>query len=128
MTLSELPIEVQERLAKDRISLAEQNINTPYEVMLHNADGTRYFSARRKQEAWYDNKGNYLPFGGGSHWSIIYGAVQFRRYRSPLGTIEYELTHGKTYFKSANGTEIPKCVATKKEVISIAKAIGIFTI
>lgn len=38
---------------------------------------------------------------------------------------DYVLCRGKTYSKSANGTIIPASVKTKKEVLSIAKAIGI---
>jgi hypothetical protein len=128
MKQSELPIEVQNQLAKDRMALSGKVVNGAYTVQLYNAEGTRYFYARRSQEPWWDNKGNYMPFGGGSHWSISYGAVQFRCYKSPLGTREYELCYGKRYNKSANGTEVPFSVATKKEVIAIAKSIGIFNI
>ena len=128
MNLSELPIEVQNQLAKERLALANTVVNNQYTVKFYNSDGTRYFYARRSQEPWWDNKGNYMPFGGGSHWNIVYGAVQFRCYKSCMGTREYELCDGKRYTKSANGTVVPGCVATKKEVIAIAKQIGIFNI
>ena len=128
MKANELPTEIQEMLAKMRKDIAGKVLNTPYEVRLYNADGTRYFCARRTQASWWDGNGNYLPFGGGSHWSIVYGAIQWCMGKSPLGTTEYRLSYGKHYNKSVNGTNIPKKVATKKEVISIAKAIGIFNI
>lgn len=128
MKISELPAEIQERLAKDRQALAKKKVNTPYEVELYNADGTRYFRARRVPHAWGDDKGNAMPFGGGSHWSVTYGAVQARSYLSPVGTVEYELNLGKSFGRSANGTDIPKTVATKKEVLDIAKTIEIFNL
>ena len=69
-------------------------------------------------------KGNYMPFGGGSEWPLQYGCIGFSRKKQVMG-YDYELCHGKTYSKSANGTIIPAAVKTKKEVLSIAKAIGI---
>lgn len=128
MKISELPAEVQERLARKRQALARKKVDTPYEIELYNADGTRYFRARRVQHAWGDDKGNAMPFGGGSHWSVAYGAVQASIYRSPIGTVEYELGLGMTFRRSANGTDIPKTVATKKEALDIAKAIAIFNL
>lgn len=128
MKISELPTEVQEQLARERQALARKKVDTPYEVELYNADGTRFFRARRVQHAWGDDKGNYMSFGGGSHWTVTYGAVQARSYRSPMGTMEYELSLGKAFGRSANGTVIPKAVATKREVLDIAKAIGIFNL
>ena len=126
MKLNELPSKVQERLSRERIELFDHCVNTPYLIHLYNEDGTRYLSARRCCMAWGDNKGNYMPFGGGSYWTIQYGVVQFHRYVNPVGEIEYELCDGKTYGKSVNGTIIPRRVETKKEVIDIIKNIGIF--
>lgn len=128
MKISKLPAEVQEQLARERQALAKKKVDTPYEIELYNADGTRYFRARRVQHAWGDDKENAMPFGGGSHWSVTYGAVQARSYLSPVGTVEYEIILGKTFCRSANGTDIPKTVATKKEVLDIAKAIEIFNL
>ena len=68
--------------------------------------------------------GNYMPFGGGSEWTLQYGCIGFSRKKQVMG-YDYELCRGKTYSKSANGTIIPAAVKTKKEVLSIAKAIGI---
>ena len=94
------------------------------QVLLYNQPGTRYFHARRHQNSWYDDKGNYMPFGGGSEWTLQYGCIGFSRKKQVMG-YDYVLCRGKTYSKSANGTIIPASVKTKKEVLSIAKAIGI---
>ncbi len=83
------------------------------------------FSARRHQSSWQDDKGNYMPFGGGSEWTIRYGCIGFVRRKQVMG-YDYELDYGRVYSKSANGTIIPSSVKTKKEVLSIAKSIGIF--
>ena len=65
-----------------------------------------------------------MPFGGGCEWTLQYGCIGFSRKKQVMG-YDYELCRGKTYSKSANGTIIPASVKTKKEVLSIAKAIGI---
>lgn len=41
---------------------------------------------------------------------------------------DYELVRTKIYSKSANGSVVPTTVKTKKEVIAVAKAIGIFKV
>lgn len=63
---------------------------------------------------------------GVCQWNVTYGAVKFRRTRNPLGQTEYELSDGKRYTRSANGTEVPAQVGTKKEVLRILNDIGIF--
>lgn len=128
MKVSELPSEIQTRLSEERLLLAGKTINTPYEIRLYNAEGTRYFAAVRRQMAWADDKGHSMPFGGGSEWKLYYGAVQAIAYRTPVGTTDYELRDGKRYDRSANGTIIPSAVATKKEAVAIAKSIGLFNI
>lgn len=128
MKISELPIEVQNQLAEERKALANKVSHDGYSVMLYNADGTRYFSARRYQRMWANDKGAYMPFGGGSYWKVLYGCVQFAKFKNPVGEWDYHLIDGKTYGKSANGTVIPSQVETKKDVMAIAKAIGIFNI
>lgn len=128
MKFSELPIEVQKDLKNQQAALAKKRINNSYKILLYNESGTRYFWARRHQAHWHDSKGNYLPFGGGSSWSVRYGRVQFRRYKSPLGTDEVELVKGNSFGRSLNGTVIPKEVKTKAEVLAIAKQIGIFNL
>lgn len=125
MKFSELPVNVQQQLRHEQEVLADIRINEPYEVLFHNPQGTRYFRARRCVKAWADDKGNSMPFGGGSEWHISYGRMAFRRYRSCMGTPEYELVEGPSYRKSANGTEIPEVLATKVEVLELARKIGI---
>ncbi len=126
MKFNDLPIEVQQRLNLERLNLCNVSINNAYEVLLYNQQGTRYFYARRHQNSWYDEKGNYMPFGGGSEWIIRYGYICFSRKKQVIG-YDYELVKStKTYAKSANGTVIPHFVKIKKEVLNIAKMIGIF--
>ena len=126
MKLSELPALVQERLKADQARLSERNFHSAYEVLAYNAEGTRYFKARRVCHAWSDDKGHSMPFGNGTHWTIAYGAVQFRYHKLMFNLGDYELCDGKRYTRSKNGTEIPSHVATKKEVMDIINKIGIF--
>lgn len=125
MKFSELPIDTQQRLNDERSKLSNRSINNANEVLLYNQSGSRFFSARRHQSSWQDDKGNYMPFGGGSEWTVRYGCVGFARKKQVIG-YDYELVEGKLYSKSSNGTVIPTSVKTKKEVLSIAKSIGIF--
>lgn len=125
MKFSELPTDTQQRLNDERSKLSNRTINNAYEVLLYNQSGTRFFSARRYQSSWQDDKGNYMPFGGGSEWTLQYGCIGFSRKKQVMG-YDYELCCGKVYSRSVNGTIIPASVKTKKEVLSIAKAIGIF--
>lgn len=128
MKFNELPVAVQERLNRERLTLKDKNYSGAYDIRLYNDAGTRYFSARRKQYSWNNDKGAYMPFGGGSRWYISYGCVQFERFRNPVGEIDYRLCDGKTYGKSANGTVIPRELGTKKEVLAVIKSIGIFNL
>lgn len=131
MLFSELPVEVQERLNGERKAKAGRFTNDAYEIHLYNEDGTRYFRASRVCKPWVGVKDNHalsMPFGGGTYWSIAYGAVQFRSFRNPFGQIDYELCDGKRYGKSANGTEIPSTLPTKKDVLALVKTIGIFNL
>lgn len=125
MKFNELPIEVQEKLNAERFELYNHQINNKYEVLLYNPSGTRYFYAKRHQNSWHDDKGNYMPFGGGSEWTVQYGCIGFSRKKQVIG-YDYELGRGKTFSKSANGTIIPSTVKTKKDVILLAHKIGIF--
>lgn len=126
MKFSELPIDTQQKLNDERLKLSNRSINDAYEVLLYNQSGSRFFYARRHQRPWQDDKGNYMPFGGGSEWIVQYGCVGFARRKQVIG-YDYELVKGKLYSKSSNGTVIPSSVKTKKEVLSIAKSIGIFS-
>ncbi len=124
-TINDLPIEVQNELNAKRAELSKKwRINSAYEVRFTNAEGTRYFYARRVSVPWHDNKGNYMNFGGGTYWTVSYGVIKARKERRAMG-ITYEWCESSQRFtKSANGTEIPNKVATKKEVLEIAKKIG----
>lgn len=130
MKFSELPIEFQEKLSKERAWRRGVKRNDGYEILIYNEAGTRYFYARRRCKPWSDDKGHYMPFGSGSYWELYYGAVQFRRTKTPLGDTDYELCDGKTYtsrtMEDGRKVEIPKTVPTKKEVVAVINALGIF--
>jgi hypothetical protein len=126
MKFSELAKQVQERLVKEKNNLHSKNINTSYEVLVYNEAGSRFFNAKRVQGSWQDNRGSYMPFGGGSKWILRYGEVGFQTYRNPFGEMDAELCMGRLFGKSSNGTSIPKSVGTKREVLAIIDQIGIF--
>lgn len=121
MKVGELPQAVQNKLAAAHEQLPNHRVNTAYTIELYNATGTRYFIAQRRCRCWNDSNGNYMPFGGGTYWTVSYGKVQVRAYKSCMGTTEYELFNGKRFTQSANGTVIPDEVATKKQVIELIK-------
>ena len=125
MIFKDLPSETKQRLLREQTQLHKKNVKTPYHVHIYNFLGTRYFYARRVCEAWADDKGNSMPFGGGTHWVIAYGAVGFSRYRNPVGEIDYKLIDGQK-FSSRGDVCIPKRLATKKEVMALIKSIGVF--
>ena len=120
MKFSELPIETQKQLLKERDELSNKSVNTPYRIHVYSFDGKRYLTAVRRQRSWSDNRGNYMPFGGGSYWDVTYGEVNFRRFRNPVGEWDYELVDGNVIRKFIQDT--------KKEVISAIKSFGIFNI
>ena len=124
--LSELPVEIQTALRDERILLhSTWKRNDSYNVCFTDKDGTRFFTATRKCIPSYVTD---RPFGGGSYWVVRYGKILWSSKPSPLGTIMYEYywKKGSCFNKAKNGTEIPNMVATKKEVLALAKAIGIF--
>lgn len=131
MTLQDLPQEIQNKLRSSRLELHNTwKCNDAYHVCFTDATGTRYFAADRVCMAWNNNHGAYMPFGGGTYWKIRYGKILWDRRKDALG-YDYEyfwVRSGKIFNKSANGTDVPKTVGTKKEVMEIAKAIGIFDI
>jgi hypothetical protein len=126
MKFSELAKQVQERLVKEKNNLHSKNINTSYEVLVYNEAGSRFLNAKRVQGSWQNNRGSYMPFGGGSKWILRYGEVGFQTYRNPFGEMDAELCMGRLFSKSSNGTSIPKSVGTKREVLAIIDQIGIF--
>ena len=119
MKFKELPIEVQECLNVELGKL--QDKNTATEVFLYNKPKRRYFIAHRHTYASI-----YGRFGGGSYWSIKYGNIGFKR-NFVMGCEDYSLAYGR-FAKSANGTMIPKTLGNKREVIELAKSIGIFNV
>lgn len=125
MRFSDLPQQIQDSLTSEQGRLHLKQVNTAYEVLMYNKAGTRYFNARRVQGSWQGN-GVYMPFGGGSEWTIRYGEMGFRSRRNPFGGIDAELCMGRAFGKSSNGTVIPKSVGTKKEVLALIAKIGIF--
>ena len=130
MKLQDLPQAIQEKLNAERAVLCKNWYeNDAYRITLVSEDGKRFFTAIRKQSAYTNDKGAYMPYGGGSEWHLAYGAVQFDYETELMGNgREYFWRKGKTYGKSANGTIIPKKVNTKKEVLDVVKQIGLFEI
>lgn len=134
MKLTDLPTEIQNELNEKRLHLHEtMKVNGAYNITLVNKEGTRYFMAHRHCIGWADQREghtNTMPFGGGTYWVIQYGAVLWDRRKNPVGEWDYYwcVPSSKKFSKSLNGTEIPSRVGTKKEVLAIAKQIGIFKI
>lgn len=120
-----MPQQVQDSLTSEKSLLHLKQVNTAYEVLVYNKTGTRFFHARRVQSSWQGN-GAYMPFGGGSKWSIRYGEMGFRSHRNPFGGIDAEMCMGRAFGKSSNGSMIPQSVATKREVLELLAKIGIF--
>ena len=128
MKFSELPKDIQDRLLKEKANLCKRNINTPYEVSLYSKKGSYYFKARRVVESWSDDKGNYMPFGGGSFWTIRIGKVNLARVKQVMG-YDYEFVDGETFSKAVIDGEtclIPSKVKTKKEVVNIVSKLSRF--
>lgn len=76
MMLDDLDIDIKNSLLESRKNLcSEWKENTAYRVCFTNPEGTRYFRAVRCCVSWGDDKGNYMPFGGGTYWKITYGKI-----------------------------------------------------
>lgn len=124
MTLTDLPQEIQNQLLSERANLhVTRKVNDAWHVAFVNEEGTRYFEAFRKNDFYGAGCAN-------GWWVIRYGKVLWDRTKQPLGNdFDYFwVFSSKTFSKSSNGTEIPRDVHTKAEVLAIAKAIGIFNI
>ena len=120
MTFNELPISVQERLNKERVEAhISWKANDSYKVRFTNKEGTRCFEATRKVSM---NAPYGVVLNSGSIWEIMYYSIVVKNVGSKMCP-QYTLTAGKFFGKSANGTEIPRYVGTKKEVLEIAKNI-----
>lgn len=130
MMLDDLDIDIKNSLLESRKNLcSEWKENTAYRVCFTNPEGTRYFRAVRCCVSWSDDKGNYMPFGGGTYWEITYGKILWTTGKDVMGQKTYYwVQSNKTFGKSSNGTIIPTKVGTKKEVLEIAKNIGILVI
>lgn len=129
MQLKDLPQEIQDKLLEERKQLCEKwHRNTPWEVCFVNKDGTRFFHAYRKNDygSWdYGCKGGW--------WNVSYGVIRWRHRVEQIKFIgetvhHYEWVESETYKKSVNGTDVPREVHTKKEVLDLAKRIGIFNL
>lgn len=126
MIIKDLAIEIKNELLKQRQELhVLWRKNNAYHVCFTNKEGTRYFTAERICMSWSDNKGHYMPFGGGTYWQIKYGRIKCAAGKDIMGEPTYQWIKSKEIFsKSLNGTDIPKEVKTKNDVIKIAKQIG----
>ena len=123
MKLSELPQDIQDQLKEERKQLyIKWRRNTSHEVCFTDKEGTRYFYASRKLDNPTPGMGCY----GSSTWYIRYGKILWGTRELGWGfdpIYEWRCT-GQIFGKSANGTEIPRWVKSKKEVMAIIKAIG----
>jgi len=118
MKFYELPLEWQEKLSEERPKLHKRNHIGKSSVILYNEEGTRFFYASYCSGMWR---------GDCPRWYVNYGAVQFARKYDDTGRgVEYEWRWGKKYTQSANGTDIPRWVRTKKDVLELVEKIGIF--
>ena len=126
MKLDDLDIEIKNELLEQRKELCSKwKQNSAYDICFTNTDGTRYFKAKRVVLSWNDDKGHYMPFGGGTYWQIRYGKIKWATEKNPIGGTVYVWVQSReTFSKSANGTVIPNEVKTKNEVLEIAKQIG----
>lgn len=128
-TASQLPQEYQDQLAKMRSELKDEN--TPFAITLHSKNGRVAFYARRCQHAWENHRtGNRLNFGGGSYWTIVCCPIQWRPRKDLMGGgFSLELCDGPRYGKYGKDDKaIPRQLATKKEVLELAREIGLFNI
>lgn len=126
MKLDDLDIKIKNELLEQRKELCSKwKQNSAYDICFTNTDGTRYFKAKRVVLSWNDDKGHYMPFGGGTYWKIRYGKIKWATGKNPIGGTVYVWVQSReTFSKSANGTVIPNEVKAKKEVLEIAKQIG----
>ena len=126
MKLDDLDGKIKNELLEQRKELClKWKQNSAYDICFTNTDGTRYFKAMRVVLSWNDDKGHYMPFGGGTYWKIRYGKIKWATVKNPIGGKDYVWVQSReTFSKSANGTVIPIKLKTKKEVLEIAKQIG----
>lgn len=120
MTISDLDINLQERLLKERgILYKKWHKNNSESVIFTNIEGTRYLYA-------YRSKSSKSICGSkiGNKWIVRYGAISLSKNGN-----DYEwVRSAKTFTQAANGANVPKYVKTKEDVITIAQSIGILVI
>lgn len=120
MKFSELEKKHQEDLMQQIDKLVSVVRNTPYLVDVYSK--TRHFYATRVCRSWNDDKGHYMPFGGGSYWKVVYCSLAFSRRIDPFGGIYYEIVNGKQF--ASKGDVIVENKGTKKEVLELARQLG----
>lgn len=121
--LSQLRPEDIEEMSQVRLQLKDNwSKNTQYHIVCVNNEGTRYLIADRHTD-FYGRSSSF------SYWKVRYGKISwhFSRTSNPFEP-EYtpEFTFGQCFSKSLNGTFIRSSVGTKKEVMELIAAIGIF--
>lgn len=124
-TFDDLTSESKQDFFNELKNISFSVVNTAYEVRLYNKKSNRVFIALRQVVA--SDKLN-MAFGGGSFWKVSYNEVQYKIQSDIMGGLYAKPCVGKSFGKSANGTEIKSTLNTKAEVISLAKQIGIFNI
>lgn len=117
MKFSELKEEYQQDLNQQIDKLVSVIRNTPYVVNVYTR--TRHFYARRVAKCWSDDKGHYMPFGGGSYWRVTYCSLAFSRRIDPFGGFFYEIVDGKQF--ASKGDVIVENKGTKKALLEYCK-------
>lgn len=99
MKLDDLDIEIKNELLEQRKELCSKwKQNSAYDICFTNTDGTRYFKAKRVVLSWNDDKGHYMPFGGGTYWQIRYGKIKWTTEKIKLAVrFMYGFNHGKRF-------------------------------
>lgn len=103
MKLDDLDIKIKNKLLEQRKELCSKwKQNSAYDICFTNTDGTRYFKAKRVVLSWNDDKGHYMPFGGGTYWQIRYGKIKWATGKNPIGGTVYVWVQSReTFSKSA---------------------------
>lgn len=118
-TWNDLTPELQQKANELRAELRKsKQKNTKTEVLLYNEEGTFYLYARRRSSA--------MSYGW-AHvgWSFFIGRVKLKVTATdienhPLDVELYNSTFTR-FTKTADGTEIPQMIQTKKEVVGFIR-------
>ena len=101
MKLDDLDIEIKNELLEQRKELCSKwKQNSAYDICFTNTDGTRYFKAKRVVLSWNDDKGHYMPFGGGTYWQIRYGKIKWATEKNPIGGTVYVWVQSRETFQN----------------------------